>query len=327
MFNIMSKIVVAITACLLLLGISYGVYRNYQTENATYALSMFYCGFSGQYCGQSTADDVNPAASIIILAFANTLTNGAIQVDDAHFPTSLVQKWQNENKKVVISAGAEGGNWHNVFSSSSNTQNFISSVVKEVSKYKLDGVDLDIEAYEAAPSTVSNMINQLKTELNKIGQKLIIVSPEDVTVYQGSPVPDPSKGGNPFNYFVPIIKAAGNSIDYYQPQAYNNWYDGYQGGSLDYLKDVYLNWRNLQGLNPSHTPIPNFSGVPGNKLLMGVLASSKAGGSAYYASPTVITELKSFLGSKNYPMHGFMIWDSHWDTDNGRQISNAVVAA
>ena len=147
-----------------------------------------------------------------------------------------------------------------------------------------------------------------------------------MAVYQGSPVPDPSRGGNPFNYFVPIIKAAGNSIDYYQPQAYNNWYDGLPGGSLDYLKDVYLNWRNLQGLSPWAGPLPDFSGVPANKLLMGILASDRAGGAAYYAQPGVISSFKSFLQSNNYPMYGFMVWDSHWDSVNGRQISNVIVS-
>jgi hypothetical protein len=38
---------------------------------------------------------------------------------------------------------------------------------------------------------------------------------------------------------VHIINEADTAIDYYQPQAYNNWYDGEVGGSLRYLQDVY----------------------------------------------------------------------------------------
>lgn len=295
-------------------------------SNGIFKLSMFYCGFSGDYCGQSTIDDVHPSASFVILAFANTQSNGAIIVDEANFPTTNVQKWRSSGKKVVISVGGQNGNWNSIFASSSNIDNFVSSVVKNVDRYQLDGVDLDIESYNAAPNTVADMINQLRVNLNRLGQKLIIVSPEDVTVYQGSPVPDPSHGGQPFNYFVPIIQKAGNSIDYYQPQAYNNWYDGLPGGSLDYLKDVYLNWRNLQGLSPWAGPIKDFAGVPGNKLLMGILASSQAGGAAYYAPPSVISSFKSFLSSNNHQLYGFMVWDSHWDTENGRQISNVIVA-
>lgn len=145
-----------------------------------------------------------------------------------------------------------------------------------------------------------------------------------MTVYQGTAVPSAETGGNPFNYFVPIINLADAYIDYYQIQAYNNWYDGYAGGSLDYLKDVYLNWRNLQGLVSYYGPMANFNGVNGNKMVMGVLASPSAGGSQYYAQPVTLRAFKSWLVSNNYPLKGFMMWDSHWDKLNSFVISNAV---
>ena len=94
---------------------------------------------------------------------------------------------------------------------------------------------------------------------------------------------------------MPIINLADSSIDFYQPQAYNNWYDGFPGGSLQYLQDVYLNWRNLQGIGQWTKPIPNFAGVAGVKLLIGLLGSSSAGGAAYYAQPSVIKNLKAYL--------------------------------
>ena len=42
---------------------------------------MFYCGFGGQFCGQSKTDDVNPKADIVILAFANTQKDGSALMD------------------------------------------------------------------------------------------------------------------------------------------------------------------------------------------------------------------------------------------------------
>jgi len=63
-----------------------------------------------------------------------------------------------------------------------------------------------------------------------------------VTVYQGTAVPSADTAGNPFNYFVPIINLADAYIDYYQVQCYNNWYDNFACGTLNYLKDAYLNW-------------------------------------------------------------------------------------
>ena len=110
-----------------------------------------------------------------------------------------------------------------------------------------------------------------------------------MAVYQATPVPSADVGGQPFNYFVPIINLADAYIDYYQPQVYNNWYGGLTGGSFEYIKETYLHWRNLQGTIAWTSPLPNFKGVSGNKLLMGVLASTQAGGSQYFAQPSVIT--------------------------------------
>jgi len=93
--------------------------------------------------------------------------------------------------------------------------------------------------------------------------KLIIVSPEDVAVIQSvSFVPTPDTPGQPWNYFVPIVNLADQYIDFYQPQAYNNGYDSYAGGSVNYLIDVYLNWRNLPSLATGNT-ISGYNGIAG----------------------------------------------------------------
>lgn len=43
--------------------------------------AMFYCGFSGDYCGQSKINDVHPTIDTIILAFANTKSDGTVIID------------------------------------------------------------------------------------------------------------------------------------------------------------------------------------------------------------------------------------------------------
>lgn len=57
-------------------------------------LAQYYCGFSGDYCGQSSSDDTNAKSSLIVLAFANIASNGSIIVDSANFPCSEVSTWQ-----------------------------------------------------------------------------------------------------------------------------------------------------------------------------------------------------------------------------------------
>jgi len=139
-------------------------------------------------------------------------------------------------------------------------------------------------------------------------------------------VPDPdSTQGLPFNYLIPVIALADASIDYYHVKAYSNWYDGYEHASLQYMQDVYLNWRNLQGLCPDCKPIPSFKGVLPSKLFMGVVASDKARKPEEYAGPTVIKSFKAWLAGKGYDMYGFHIWNSRYDQQNGNQVSNAVL--
>lgn len=289
---------------------------------ASHVLSMFYCGFGGDFCGQSTIDDVNPQSSVVILAFVNTSPDGSIIVDHDNFPVEHTKKWQATGKKVLLSVGGQNGHWDTVFANIQQTDNFIDSLMVAMTQYNLDGIDLDIESYHTPPKLVGDMIIALKKVM---GTKILVVSPECVTIYQETSIPDANLGGQAFNYFVPIIRQADAYIDYYQPQAYNNWY-GFPGGSLDYLKEVYLNWVNLKGLGQWASPIPNFNGVAGDKLVMGVLASTKAGGAQYYSEPSVIREFKEWIKQNNYPLNGFMMWDSNWDIKNDFVISDATVA-
>lgn len=153
-------------------------------------------------------------------------------MDEERFPHAPYKTWKSHGKMVLISVGGQNGNWGTVFSSQNNIDNFVKSLVDIVRRFKLDGVDIDIEYYGAPPKTVANMIIQLKTALTALGgKKLVTASPECVCVYQAMGVPDAETGGGYYNYFVPIINLADKYIDYYQPQAYNNWYE-FPSGSL-----------------------------------------------------------------------------------------------
>lgn len=110
----------------------------------SYKLSMFYCGFSGDYCGQSIHDDVLPQTSLVILAFANTLPDGTVVADEDNFPGDLTAQWKRTGKQIVLSVGGQNGNWAYVFASDDSISRFTDSLVKLVKKFKLDGVDLDV---------------------------------------------------------------------------------------------------------------------------------------------------------------------------------------
>ena len=111
-------------------------------------------------------------------------------------------------------------------------------------------------------------------------------------------------------------------------QAYNNWYDGLQGGTLQYIQDVFLNWINAKSpYCVGCLPIPNFKGVPMSKLAIGVPGSLQAANSGYYFSGSVIDSFQAWLANNTYSLAGYMIWDSHWDSSNSFNISNAIITS
>ena len=288
-------------------------------------LAIFWCGFSGDFCGQSNnVDDVNPLATHVILAFANTKEDGSVFVDEVNWPTKLIEKWQASGKKVIISVGGKSGHWRPIFN---NPENFANSVKKIIEDHKIDGVDLDTEYYAAKPQEVSFTIRKLREVIGK--SKLIMITPEIVGVYQQVAVPDKTTANQPWNFWVPVIKDSIDLIDYVQPQFYNNNY----GDDVSYVASIasslymvngYINWlnKNVGIFDKPNGLIPDFSGVPANKLVIGVMASEVAGIRQYYFTPAMIesafTQLKT--NYKNEPI-GIMMWDSNWDKENNYTIS------
>ena len=59
-----------------------------------YQLSMFYCGFGDDFCGQSSSDDVNQMADYVILAFVDTNPDGSVIMDEANFPKAQFDTWK-----------------------------------------------------------------------------------------------------------------------------------------------------------------------------------------------------------------------------------------
>ena len=71
--------------------------------------------------------------------------------------------------------GGQNGNWGFIFQSQQNINNFIASIKSIISKWNLDGVDIDIESYTVTPRVVANMILQMREAIGK--DKMLVVSP------------------------------------------------------------------------------------------------------------------------------------------------------
>jgi chitinase len=122
---------------------------------------------------------------------------------------------------------------------------------------------------------------------------------------------------------VPIIKQEINDIDYIQPQFYNNGYISGVPGSAEFIVSNYLGWMNKL----SSYQIPDFEGVPANKLIMGLLASPSAGRSEFYAPAAEIEKAVNELDKMNINIGGIMFWDSHWDEQNSYTVGKASAKA
>lgn len=291
------------------------------TNNTSKVMGEYWCGFSGSYCGQSTGNDVNSAATHVIMAFANSNSDGSIAVDPT-FPTSLVSSWQTAGKVVTLSVGGQNVSWTNIFA---NTNTFAQSVQAIVQQYGLNGVDLDIENGTATPQQVADAINLLRAYLGE--SATITIAPQNVGVAQnvGSvPSANVSAGVSGWNYFVPVLQNSLNSLTLVYNQEYNNGCGSTTAGTAQYLECGYVDWLNLpnQSALTGGNQISGFVGVPVSKLIVGTIASTEAGGAEYYNGMTPITGFYTA-----YPnARGFMFWDSYWDAQNGDLISNGIAS-
>ncbi|KRX06465.1 Glycoside hydrolase, superfamily [Pseudocohnilembus persalinus] len=197
---------------LLLLLLSFVAVSHSQRNLASNKMfAIYWCGFSGNYCGQSTSDDVYEDATHVIMAFANANKDGTLS--HGSMPTSLIKQWHNEGKKVILSIGGQEGHLYDIFQ---NPSNFVSSIYSIMSKYSLDGVDLDLEDYGSTPKQVITTLQKMRA---KFGTKYeIFFTAENVTVYPSSVVSVPSvnTGGQFWNYMVPVLNQALQYIDYVQ---------------------------------------------------------------------------------------------------------------
>lgn len=295
------------------------------TNNTSKVLGEYWCGFGGTYCGQSTGNDVNSAATHVIMAFANTNENGSIAVDSSDFPTALVQSWQNSGKIVTLSVGGANVSWTTVFS---NTNTFALSVQQAVTQYGLNGVDLDIENGTATPQQVADAINLLRQYLGE--SAVITIAPQNVGVAQNVPsVPSAtsSNGVGAWNFFVPVLQNSLNSLSLVYQQDYNNGCGSMSSVSSQYFECNYVSWANLANGSAvtGGNQIAGFTGVPVSKLIVGTIASSSAGGASYYGGMTPIQSFYTAMPtSYGITPRGFMFWDSYWDSLNNYTISNGI---
>lgn len=249
---------------------------------------------------------------------------------------SKVHALQIQGKKVLISIG--GANSSIDLTTTINKDAFVSSMTAIINTYGFDGIDIDIEHGNsilisggtiAAPGNIAqiNLIDAIKQIMANYRtshqQKLLLtIAPETAYVQGGQ-----SGFGNIWGGYLPIINGLRDSLDIIQVQLYNsgsmNAIDSkiYTQGTADFI--VAMTEAVISGFN---TAGGMFTGLPANKVVIGLPACTSAAGGGFVDSVTVKAAIDYLRGngicpgsyilsnSSGYPsLRGMMTWSINWD--------------
>ncbi|SFT60893.1 Chitinase [Pseudovibrio denitrificans] len=231
----------------------------------------------------------------------------------------LISNLKSAGKRVLISMGGE------VFSTpawaalANNLDNTVQQLTKMVTDHGLDGVDIDWEdtnytGYDA-PTFLVDLSKALKDQLPD-GHNFVTHAPQAPYFYGGAP-------GSYTQVYVDVAKNAGDAIDLYNIQYYNNqWYVG-ETAAEETGKVAGTELVNGQTFPSSIIGIAS-TGVPISKLILGkpttlqnVTGSASVNG--YLSADEIVDNLISPLLAKEPDFAGMMGWQypTEYGSDTG----------
>jgi chitinase len=286
-------------------------------------------------------DQIDPRYNVIEVAFAEPVGGSTYVVEfvpDLELPADFqaqVAALKAAGKKVVISLG--GANATIQLNSDQERDWFIGHVMYLFSVWGFNGLDLDLEGSSvsitggtiAAPvdSTVIRLIHAVKEVMTQYramtGEKLFLTMAPETAYVQGGQ----SAFGGIWGAYLPIIDALRDSLDILQVQLYNSGsmygIDGgiYTQGTADFI--VSQTEAVIQGFN---TGGGFFTGIPPEKVAVGLPACNAAAGGGYTDTATVRAAMEYLLGEGQQPgtyalqqaggypaLRGMMTWSINWD--------------
>jgi chitinase len=293
--------------------------------------------------------DVSPQWDVIIVAFSTPDKNapeGTMQfqtpagLDPGQFKGDIAYL-KSQGKKVMISLG--GGGQHFTLADRKRVPNFVSSVIRIVTEYGFDGIDIDFESpslsiepgdtdfkHPTTPSIV-NLISALHQLHDHFGSRFMIsLVPEGTQIPAGYP----SYGGQ-FGSYLPIAYALRDLLSFMDVQDYNTpplqGLDGeiYQPGSVDY--HAAMTELVLHGFHVGGDAGQFFPPMPAHKVAIGFLTGDTTTSIVSQTMDYIITgkapsqtqyKLRETHG---YPgMLGAMFWTIDADRRENYNFSNTV---
>ena len=245
---------------------------------------------------------------------------------------------QNQGKKIIISIG---GATAPISLDNINERNtFITTMNAIIDQYGFDGIDIDLEGSSVMVSggTIANPIDEkinnliyaikqiMKDYHTKYNKSLLLTMAPETAFVQGGM----SAFGGIWGAYLPVIHALRDSLSLLHVQLYNSGsmygIDGniYNSGNADFI--VAMTEAVIKGFSTSGG---FFTGLPANKIAVGLPACPNAAGSGFVDTATVNKAMKYLLGigpkpgsytlvqSGGYPtLRGMMTWSMNWDAVN-----------
>ena len=245
---------------------------------------------------------------------------------------------QNQGKKIIISIG---GATAPISLDNINERNtFITTMNAIIDQYGFDGIDIDLEGSSVMVSggTIANPIDEkinnliyaikqiMKDYHTKNNKSLLLTMAPETAFVQGGM----SAFGGIWGAYLPVIHALRDSLSLLHVQLYNSGsmygIDGniYNSGNADFI--VAMTEAVIKGFSTSGG---FFTGLPANKIAVGLPACPNAAGSGFVDTATVNKAMKYLMGigpkpgtytlvqSGGYPtLRGMMTWSMNWDAVN-----------
>ncbi len=293
----------------------------YATSLPTHLLTGYWQNFNnGARCLRIS--DVPVTYDIIAIAFADaTTTPGAVSFSiDSGLAAALggyteaqfigdIQTVKARGQHVIISVGGQNGTIS--VSNSSSAANFANSIYSLMTKYGLEGVDIDLENGINA----TYMAQALRQLSSLAGSNLIItLAPQTI---------DMQSTGNGYFQLALSIK---DILTIVNMQYYNS------GSMLGYDGKVY--YQGTEDFLTALATIQLENGLLPGQVGLGLPASTSAAGGGYVAPSIVNAALDclttganagSFKPPHTYPaIRGAMTWSINWDASNGYNFANTI---
>lgn len=249
--------------------------------------------------------------------------------------TSQVQTLKSQGKKVLISVG--GATAPIALDNTTERDTFVATMNAIITTYGFDGMDIDLEGASvtvtggsiSAPTDakIINLIDATKKIMSNfytLNKKKMILSmaPETAFVQGGK-----AAYGSIWGAYLPVIHALRDSLDMLMVQLYNSGsmpgLDGinYAQGSADFI--VAMTEMEIQGFT---TTGGAFTGLPANKVVVGLPACPNAAGGGYTSPAAVKSAIQYLMGKGSKPgsytrvsttgypnLKGMMTWSVNWD--------------